>query len=56
MFTYLRVGSQQLKSLVHLPLLNAASEVQKVGWLPSVEINDVTGSHGQPGSIHCRTA
>lgn len=51
--TYLRVSSEQLKGLIHLSLLNTSTQVQKVGWLSSMQINDVTCGHGQTSSIHC---
>lgn len=51
--SYLWVGSEQLKSLVHLFLFDSTTQVQEVCWLSSMQVNDVTRGHGQTSSIHC---
>lgn len=50
--TYFGVSGEQLEGLVHLPLFDASAEVQEVGRLPSVQVDDVTRGHGQTGSVH----
>lgn len=50
--TYFGVSGEQLEGLIHLPLFDASAEVQEVGWLPTVQVNDVASRHGQTGSIH----
>ncbi len=49
---YLRVSSEQLKGLVHLPLFDTSPQIQEVSWLSSMQVDDVTCGHGQTGSIH----
>lgn len=50
--TYFGVSGEQLEGLVHLPLFDASAEVQEVGRLPSMQVDDVTRGHGQTGSVH----
>lgn len=50
--TYFGVSGEQLEGFVHLPLFDASAEVQEVGRLPSVQVDDVARGHGQTGSVH----
>ena len=38
--------------IIHLSLLHVAAHIEEVGRLAPVELNDVHGRHGQPGTVH----
>lgn len=51
---YLRISSQQFECLIHLRFLYTATKIQEVGWLPTIQENDITSSHGESSTIHCK--
>ena len=46
------VREDQLESLGHALARGAAADVEKVGRLAAVELDDVHGGHGEPGAVH----
>jgi hypothetical protein len=39
----------------HLALLNVAADIEEVGRLTAVQLDDVHGGHGQPSTVHQAT-
>ena len=49
--TYLRIGIQNLKGLVHLRLARSPSHVQKVGRVSALQLDDVHSGHRQARAV-----
>ena len=50
---YLWVHSENLECLLHLVLAGPAPNIQEVGRLSFVQLDDVHGCHGETSTIHC---
>ena len=48
----MRIRGDDLEGLRDLLCVGASTDVQKVGGLSTVELDDVHGGHGQAGSVH----
>merc|ERR1719382_2423196 len=46
------VFSDDAESLPHLIFLDIATHIKEVGWLATIELDDVHGRHGQPSTVH----
>ncbi|GAB1395635.1 hypothetical protein MASR1M65_04120 [Saprospiraceae bacterium] len=49
---HVRVRGDDLEGFGHLLLRRAAADVEEVGRLRAVELDDVHGGHRQPGAVH----
>lgn len=51
---YLRISCEQFEGLIYLWFLYTATKIQEVGWFPTIQEDDITSSHGQSSTIHCK--